>query len=1736
MVFNYQSQVLTGIPDISQAQWSGIKMNAKVIVQSFSDYSMRLKVAEPEFWTINGQNVRLSETGRVLREQESPESVKIESITEEFKRFLLEPFMVQMKSGLVESVSVSKGEPASVTNIKKSILSQIQLDIAGTRRTEVETNTIQLPISEEGSQPISYFTTMEESIQGECLTEYTIHRLPEWRINELEEVWRMEELKVKDFNIESESVAWTVCQGKPYFLITKTKSMEQCKKSPFFQEYTSDTVATADLTSSNELGTIMSTTHTYVCGELSEFVVRKVAHKRVADQTITGYNTEERAVSPSQVNLVLLNVKPIKSRLNVPTTTEVIKSIVYGFPVEPQQLSQEIVEKTEELIGMRPMLPQPTLTQAPHNILLSLPKEKIIPQIWEQIQKMAREVYQSPESCASKSDVAGKMSILSLYMRSLSLSELELLESKILAAAESTGMKTIKQIFYEILPLVGTNPSAMLVIKKVKEGSLPMPLLTKIVSYTIRNIRYPTQELMEELIKMIKSTNVKAHKQLYTSSLLQVSNLFYHAYVNPITIRNNFPTKVYGVFGTKESPVLTEQLIPFLVEEIERTDSEHVRLSAILALGKTGHLKVLKPLIKVIERIVPVTSAPTMITKTEARRTIAVNALKRVAKMNPTEIRPILMSIIVNPAESAGVRIAAVSVFPFSQPTTAELQKLAIRSWLEPSEQVSAFIVSTLRSLAYTKVPELKIVGLKARSLIPLIKSKHFGIQHSHNINYSSVVEYLRLLISNKWELVNSKDSLIPQKMALKTVYYAPSNAYKVRAIEFNAYTYGMDYLLEKYLHFFTTEEQAASPIIEQLNKITEELKLKTRELSTPFGFVHGSWAGVESSLYLDSGIVLDALEKLTTKFESGHEMEFNHVGAHQVFDASYMFVTETGFPVMAVSTLPIIYSIKGSLKVSPMEGKIVPQVLGKIVPVLNGKLQTHYGVISPFTRQFIGTGVEVSVHASLPVEIEGKMSQGQIDLSIRSPTEVERTGVHTKVHGSVMPYTFKYNWLSVTPISHSTQLWKIVSGIKRKPVIMEVGQSLGISARVQWQSDAQFVDMFSYIQKIIQHTPLTVIPSGIFPSSARMSSVSFEYFPKKSEVKEFHFVVRLSTKGMMHSLSKKIIAEEQIPSQFLQVKSVLPQLEKANIVEIMGMTKSSSGSELKKIHTVIVLGKKGHHAPHKGPYGESDLADHAPQSETHLAAAEVLPTGAAETIAIHYEGKIELPTLLNRWNVQKMLEQPLKGGFQGEIMVGKPGQLKGIKVVAKLEKSEELKRQVRESPEFKQCLAEMGKQKWLTPICTIARLQAASMDKIHLTINTPVSWSKWSIMNLLDGAFKAILLGNVESEKVISGTEGVTIAEARADRVSQTITSKVITPTREFLLRNMRFMGYARFFLPATAIRNPLEVASLKLSGDMIPSTCRVEPSFIRTFDNMTVQYPINDCEHVLLLDGSKHIPIAVTTRTVESQKKIVKVLSGVTEVQMIPVSGSMKVLVNGQPITLPAIGKKFIKKSSEGKVILIVRRFEDNVVYVNIPKQHLQVLSDGSRIEVVAPWLLKSRTVGLCGDMNGERSADLKTPGMCVLRPRLAALSFMLNKSGAETGWERCSGLPAALKEEFIRESTKCPREVIVPTPISKLHERISLLNQPAGMKHIVEKQPTKVCISKQMVKTCLSKPLSIKQRSFEFACLPWPSVLARSFEKRALAGEVLIRELSQLPTVFRKVEFEPVACKSEMSSITL
>merc|ERR1712029_624688 len=104
----------------------------------------------------------------------------------------------------------------------------------------------------------------------------------------------------------------------------------------------------------------------------------------------------------------------------------------------------------------------------------------------------------------------------------------------------------------------------------------------------------------------------------------------------------------------------------------------------------------------------------------------------------------------------------------------------------------------------------------------------------------------------------------------------------------------------------------------------------------------------------------------------------------------------------------------------------------------------------------------------------------------------------------------------------------------------------------------------------------------------------------------------------------------------------------------------------------------------------------------------------------------------------------------------------------------------------------------------------------------------------------------------------------------------------------------------------------------------------------------------------------------------------------------GSHMVAIDVSPISAGGYGLRY-----EGKIELpkLMNRW-------NVEKMVEETLKEVSRVSFSLESLARWRASRLL--------PSLKTPGMCVLRPRLAALSFMLNKSGAEPGFVRCSGLP--------------------------------------------------------------------------------------------------------------------------------
>ena len=785
----------------------------------------------------------------------------------------------------------------------------------------------------------------------------------------------------------------------------------------------------------------MVSSTTYVCGHLSAFNIRKIV---LDDSVVTnpiGYNTEQRLRTSTRIMMELLKKGSISSRIpdNLPQVRKET-SLVYTYPEQAalkNQMSAEVIQKTQFIVGTVPVLPQPGLTESPTSLVpVRLPKQEIMRQAVEQIKRVATEVFESPESCSSKLDITGKLLTISKYMQVFSLSELEEVWTKALAGTTGTNRQTTKDLLVDTIAMVGTNPTTIFVLKRIELSEVSPIRATVVIQSALKSIKTPTKELLREFVNLIrqwKNINTLEKRQLLTSTLLQLSNVFYRAYVNPSTMVSNYPVRIYGIFGTKDSRVLVDEYIPLLKEmlqEARQGNTKHMELVVIASLGKLGHLDAAKPLIKVAQGT---DNEEPMV------RSLAVYSMKRMAKRYPTESKAVLLAMINNLMEHADVRVAAVAVLPWAQPSYAELQKIAVRSWYDSSNQVCSFARSTFESLLYTEVPELKPVGIKAKGIMHMFKPTHYGLQYSKNIHVSKFVRYLLTSFSTKVAFTSTKSDLVPSKIALTTDLYmqALGSGMRFNIKSFSAYFQGVERAIDYTLKIAGYFVEMKPHVRDELVKIANEINLKTRVPPKFMSFIQQRTMGYELASFFSYETVMEMLEKMPMNAMSNPNLrtgvEGTFVGAMNLVSVEAYANTEAGFPVFAEIDIPSTFAAKASFKYDPTSQWAVQ---ASVAPVWNAKVQSNCGIISPFTEEVIGSGVTMAYHISTPVEALMSWKQGGIEIAFKVPEAILRQGKNLEtLHGFILPYTVRKDLKSIMPINKAQDLRRIVTGKPLKRV-----------------------------------------------------------------------------------------------------------------------------------------------------------------------------------------------------------------------------------------------------------------------------------------------------------------------------------------------------------------------------------------------------------------------------------------------------------------------------------------------------------------------------------------------------------------------------------------------------------------------------------------------------------------------------------------------------------------------------
>merc|ERR1712243_353465 len=270
--FHYTSSILSGIPQLGR-QHAGVKLATTVKAQKFPDNTIRIKFQDSKFRNYNDEvekDMRFPRAPRmdVEEQQEVPAAIK---------EHLEMPFKVVTHEDLVQKIQVEATEPEFITNIKKAAVSQSKLTHESQGRTQF----------------VESLQRMEESILGECDTQYTVEKIPEYLAMEFEE---REQIPMRE-----------LCQGKDYYEVIKAKDLKNCRERPvFLHVYGASSVSDGSLGSSAPFASESSVTRSIICGTPDSFHLRVASNQHKAILSPSGKFEQMERMEVTSTSIVSL--------------------------------------------------------------------------------------------------------------------------------------------------------------------------------------------------------------------------------------------------------------------------------------------------------------------------------------------------------------------------------------------------------------------------------------------------------------------------------------------------------------------------------------------------------------------------------------------------------------------------------------------------------------------------------------------------------------------------------------------------------------------------------------------------------------------------------------------------------------------------------------------------------------------------------------------------------------------------------------------------------------------------------------------------------------------------------------------------------------------------------------------------------------------------------------------------------------------------------------------------------------------------------------------------------------------------------------------------------------------------------------------------------------------------------------------------------------------------------------
>merc|ERR1712013_487928 len=449
-------------------------------------------------------------------------------------------------------------------------------------------------------------------------------------------------------------------------------------------------------------------------------------------------------------------------------------------------------------------------------------------------------------------------------------------------------------------------------------------------------------------------------------------------------------------------------------------------------------------------------------------------------------------------------------------PTSEIWNKLAIRTWFDPSLQVVSYVYTTLKNIA--ELPNhshpYTYIGEKAREALKLAKPQsNLGWETSRNNVIFQFLDNLKASVNLQLQYINTPETIIPKNWFWKQT--VKTETHRMEYVESSVYVQGAEYFLNKayeaYNSMMTGEDK--SQYDANKNYIRNILRVENRVAMPPAAHMSVKVLGLQRFFSIDATMIEQIIETVTRDameaLNKDHSLTKEFVKIIDLVGHRAVIPTETGLPLHLHHATPLVVSGKASLNVdlkSMTEGRVGLTMK----PVVNYKQSVTAHVICPFTGKFLGSGVDTALHVTLPLSAEIAMQNGQYTVTIRTPEDRESQRTRPLVALRVRPYTTIYDMASSIPPANAanTKVIRMASPLKRKEV--NIGRHLGLSLMLDVETQQPFADFAEIVHTLKNNNILTLLSLPLPLKTVRETTMKIVYNPAESVTKAASFAIEM--------------------------------------------------------------------------------------------------------------------------------------------------------------------------------------------------------------------------------------------------------------------------------------------------------------------------------------------------------------------------------------------------------------------------------------------------------------------------------------------------------------------------------------------------------------------------------------------------------------------------------------------------